>query len=254
MIPQIIRDNIAAKRRISIPNLGSFLLNGDEILFLEFVDNDDDQLRTLLMERGVDEFDSISRIDEFVATVNAAMIEGGEFIIEGVGALKRSDDGTISFVGCGTQREAIIDVDSLVEEVVNILENYDTTTERTPELDSTTPKEKIEEPSTPKSPKRSTIEALYGIEKEPTTEPNKTQNEENYTPPYTPPAPPRRGGGIDILLLISFIGIAFAICLIAYSFFIQWQIGELILPEAIDNVMLKIFGDGMSGIESVVVE
>lgn len=58
----------------------------------------------------------------------------------------------------------------------------------------------------------------------------------------------------DLLMIISVIAIIFAILVVIYSQFISWQIGELVLPQPIDDLMMKIFGDGLSGIENVEVE
>ncbi|MFR9647112.1 MAG: hypothetical protein SNJ20_08460 [Rikenellaceae bacterium] len=81
------------------------------------------------------------------------------------------------------------------------------------------------------------------------------EEEEYEEDEYEEEESPKREKNIpDLLMIISVIAIIFAILVVIYSQFVSWQIGELVLPQPIDDLMMKIFGDGLSGIENVEVE
>ncbi len=225
MVDKIIAKYISTNRRLTIPNLGTILLSDDGLLFVEFVDSDDDTLRSLLIESGVGEFDSISMIEAFVADAQSAMNDGGVFNIGGVGALKRNDEGAISFVE-----------ESLVEEEAPVVAE--------PVVSAPVVEPKVVEPQPTKKTKSEKIESLYGKEQVEQSAPDPQ--------PTQPTQPTTKSGGIDFLMLISFVAIIFALGLICYSIYIKWQIGDLVLPEAVDNILMKLFGGDMSSVDIVI--
>ncbi|MFI3304097.1 MAG: hypothetical protein SNF68_01245 [Rikenellaceae bacterium] len=218
MIAQIIREYISQNRRLTIPGLGTILSTGEgaEPLFVEFASSDDDLLRMLLIERGVVEIEAIAMIEDYVAQAHRTLDDGGVFEIEGLGELVRSEEGAILFASMAEY------VDMSGSEV-----------KESEELEMEYEEDEVEYEEE---------EAEY-------------EEEEYEEDEYEEEESPKREKNIpDLLMIISVIAIIFAILVVIYSQFVSWQIGELVLPQPIDDLMMKIFGDGLSGIENVEVE
>ncbi len=61
------------------------------------------------------------------------------------------------------------------------------------------------------------------------------------------PAKPRP----DIVLIVSIAAVAVAIIVVIYSLFVNWQMGNISLPEPLDSALMDLFGDGLQGVERV---
>lgn len=103
MIVEIIYNYLQTNKRLVVPNLGAFIVKqGAEgerkVLFSNLIKADDGVLRTLLIEKGVNELEAAGVIDRFVFEVNHRLDNGGVCALEGFGAFKRGVNGSMSFI------------------------------------------------------------------------------------------------------------------------------------------------------------
>lgn len=79
LITKIIADYLTTNRRITVGGLGSFLTKqgGGEIIFSEFVKDDDGVLRSLLIANGLKELEAMAIVDRFVFDLRYALTTEG---------------------------------------------------------------------------------------------------------------------------------------------------------------------------------
>lgn len=91
---------LESNKRLVVPQLGAFVVKASDgcVLFTELFRRDDGVLRGLLCAGGMSELEAAGAVDRFVFEVRHAVQEGGEFVMEGFGTLRRGPEGTIVFV------------------------------------------------------------------------------------------------------------------------------------------------------------
>lgn len=111
-IEQCIINYLASHRRVTVPGLGTFIVNSEgesnELLFSEFLKDDDGVLRGLLCADGASEIEAVGAIDRLIFEVrHATSTGGGSYILSGMGQLVRDELGSIIFVANEDLRVAV---------------------------------------------------------------------------------------------------------------------------------------------------
>lgn len=199
LVEDIIKDYMATHSRLTVVGLGTFLSRGDDhqLLFTEFVTEDDGVLFETLVKSGVCELEATAMIETFVETVHKRIDAGERYHIEGVGTLRRTPVG----VRFKYQRELPSEEEVEEEETAPVVESRKT------------------EDGEPKILGASSYQDFVAEEDT------------------------KKGRRIDMLMLFAIVITLFAVCLFAYSLVIKWQMGELSLPEGLDSIMVKLFGE-----------
>lgn len=206
IIEKIIVEYIESHRRITIPALGTIIHTGADspLLFVEFANDDDQTLRSLIAARcDISDIEAVGMLEEFVSQAHRALSSSGEYSIGGAILLVRGDDGVIS-------------IDNI--------------------------KSKLLPDNVVQAVRDSRIEAKMEIEArmEEVEECDEIEYDEQ-------PAKPRP----DIVLIVSIAAVAVAIIVVIYSLFVNWQMGNISLPEPLDSALMDLFGDGLQGVERV---
>lgn len=99
-VKEYIAAYLRTHKRLVIPQLGAFIVKtpGREVLFSELFKRDDGILRALLTDGGTGEIEAAGAIDRLVFDLRHAVQNGGEYVIDGLGAFKGGDNGALSFV------------------------------------------------------------------------------------------------------------------------------------------------------------
>lgn len=97
MIESIITDYLKSNRRLILPGLGAFLKKEDEsLVFVPFLNKDDGILNNLVRQNyGTSQTEAASIIDQYTATILAAIENQGSYLIIATGSLKKDPNGII---------------------------------------------------------------------------------------------------------------------------------------------------------------
>lgn len=97
-----LQELIQSQSRIIIPDFGAFIISRDDgqhILFNNFLTFNDGLLVSYICEKeGVNSDQALSKINNFINEIKDELAENKEYLIEGVGVFKKSDDGSIIFI------------------------------------------------------------------------------------------------------------------------------------------------------------
>ncbi len=230
-IVDIIFDYMKSHRRLTVPGLGSFLKRGEgeEIFFSEFAKGDDGVLWGEMVSRGVAEVVATAEIEAFVERVRESLDSSKPFFIVGVGALIRKEGGGVSL-----SRTLAMD--------------------NAPVRPEPKPQPPIEPKVEPKAeptqqPIQEPQDAGDVIEEEEEYDESERYDEIVYENERGEMSKPRKIRRIDPLAIFLIVSVIVAIGFFANGFLIGWRIGSIILPEKLDRVMVKVFGDGFDEVE-----
>ncbi len=228
-IERAICGYLQTHRRINIPALGAILRRGvsNTMIFSEFAKGDDGVLREELVRLGETEISAGVQIECFVERVMQAMDEGHEFEIDGIGRLKRDESGVIVL------RQSTADVVATQQFVEPI---------------------EVVKPQVSAPQESAPQEAATCVEEEEAFVEGEEYDEVVYEDENGVITPAKAKRRLDPFTIFLIVAVAVALSLFAGGFVMAWSVGSVTLPEPIDRVMLKVFGDGMDAVEEIDVE
>ncbi len=242
-ITTIIYEYMQHNRRLTIPELGSFLSRGEGqgVIFSEFAKGDDGALRCELVRRGATDLAAAAAIDDFVESTKARFEEGGSLFIAGVGVLRL--DAKCCVVLDGAECEVEVSAEQQVAIEVEVEPNLEIESGVEPENESEIELElESESEPEPKLTPKPKLDFRSYYEHEPKFEPEPKQQLQGEKT--------TKKRKIDPLMVFLVIAICVALGFFIQGFIIGWQIGEIRVPAQVDRVMIKIFGDGFDEVES----
>lgn len=203
-IEDIIKDYMASHTRLTVVGLGTFLSKGDggQLLFTEFVVEDDGVLFDALVVSGVGELLAAEMVETFVRDICERLDAGESCSLAGIGELQKTP------VGIRFTHQSVVE-----ERVVEVVE------------------ERVEEPTVVE---RATVEKKQEEKRE-------ISGAAKYQDFVAGGDEPKRRP-VDILMVAAVVIALFAVILFGYSLVIKWQVGELVLSDELDAIMMKLFG------------
>ncbi len=215
IITEIIDSYLQSHNRLIVGGLGTFLKkeSSEELFFSEFLKDDDGVLHSLLVERGMNEIEAAGVIDRFVFEVRYALNDGeGSFYIPNIGTLTKEMHGGVKLI---IERNSI---------------------EQPPTIEI---EEQTQEATTPQS---TTMEELFTIEPQTPQE----VDEEVFDPATRRSARTKieaeRGDTkLDLWLIIPIVVVLLALFVLGYGFIVEWQLGNIELPEWLDSILRGVF-------------
>ncbi len=228
LITQIIADYLKTNRRITVGGLGTFLKKqeGEEILFSEFIKDDDGVLHSLLIEGGFKELEAVAVVDRFIFDMKYALTTDGQlsYALPRLGYMSLLG-GVLSFEydpNCGAEAAATPSETEIVE------------VEPTPEIIQPTPQPITPQPTaTPESDRAAT------------SEPIRTANKDlfdsfaNYA---------GEGQNVDLKksfdkwwIIIPVIAVVFVLVAVFYWLRVEWMYDTMELPKFIDSIFNWLF-------------
>lgn len=227
MLTELISQYLETHRRLNIPGVGAFMVKGDphEVLFSELLKRDDGVLRTLLLDSGMRDIEAAAAVDRFVFELrHATELEGGEFVMEGFGVLRRVEGGKLHFEEYATpqltsqpviEKEQIEEVKPTQEESMSQQQTQEREVEESSERPKLTEQRIKELYASPKTfrERDSDIEDLtYSKRQKPLG---------GYT--YVQNGGKKRG--VDKMLLFGIIAALLALGVIAYGYYVGYMMG-----------------------------
>ncbi|HLW06594.1 MAG TPA: SPOR domain-containing protein [Marinilabiliaceae bacterium] len=104
-----LQELIQSQNRIIIPDFGAFIIsrdNGHHILFNNFLTfNDGLLVRYICEEEGLNSDQALERVGQFIEKVKSTLIKDGQFRIDKIGTLFRTEGGVISFESEEVEKE-----------------------------------------------------------------------------------------------------------------------------------------------------
>lgn len=99
MIVELISKYLESNKRLTVPNLGTFIVKevGRTVLFSNLIKGDDGTLRLLLQAEGLSELEAAGSIDRFVFEVNYRLENTDLCTLDGFGVLRNGVNGTVQF-------------------------------------------------------------------------------------------------------------------------------------------------------------
>lgn len=99
MTAETIVETLRTHRRLVVPNLGTFLMDGQggEVVFTELLRADDGVLREAVVRGGRSDVEAAGEIDRFVFELRDTLVREGRADIAGVGFFTLADDGALRF-------------------------------------------------------------------------------------------------------------------------------------------------------------
>lgn len=99
MIVELISKYLESNKRLTVPNLGTFIVKevGRTVLFSNLIKGDDGTLRSLLQAEGLSELEAAGSIDRFVFEVNYRLENTDLCTLDGFGVLRNGANGTVQF-------------------------------------------------------------------------------------------------------------------------------------------------------------
>lgn len=99
MIVELISKYLESNKRLTVPNLGTFIVKevGRTVLFSNLIKGDDGTLRSLLQAEGLSELEAAGSIDRFVFEVNYRLENTDLCTLDGFGVLRNGVNGTVQF-------------------------------------------------------------------------------------------------------------------------------------------------------------
>ncbi|MFR9650713.1 MAG: hypothetical protein SNG35_01645 [Rikenellaceae bacterium] len=141
IVEQCITNYLTANRRLTLPGLGTFIVKrvespdlspSHELLFSEFLRDDDGVLRRVLCDGGLSEIEAAGAIDRLLFEIRHATNQiGGEYLLEGLGRLFRDGSGVLLF----DANEDLVVVNEPVAEVTSVVEQSEPLPPVTPVVD-----------------------------------------------------------------------------------------------------------------------
>ncbi len=111
MIDKIISKYLEDNRRLVVPQLGAFLVKGEDhiVLFSELLTRDDGVLLHLLMAEGLSQLEAEGLISRLRFDVRYLLENGGQYDLPSLGTFSCTDKGTLHFEYHPSQQEIEIE-------------------------------------------------------------------------------------------------------------------------------------------------
>ncbi len=244
-IERIIADHLAHARRLTIPTLGTFIVRKaessntsqglfpeQELLFSEFLKEEDGVLRQLLIDSGANELTAAGAIDRFLFEVKHALApRDGAYVIEGVGTLRKSYDGSVGF-------EPLHGI-TLSMESVNRLE-----VDVEPQTAGEERKVETKEETIAASESVREIFEEVAQQEQQEVEERKLFNERDRkrSREVTQEGKKKRWMLFDFWVIMSILAGCFSLFVVVYGVVVQWRIGKIMLPESVERFLIDILG------------
>ncbi len=224
---ELISQYLKTHRRLNIPGVGAFMVKDShgDIIFSELLKRDDGVLRSLLEGRGMRDIEAAATVDRFVFELkHDTEVVGGEFVMDGLGVLRREDNGRLVFVAqiAEAQQEAAaqgeVQTDELQPQEPKPQEN----------ISKEQPIKPVSSSSRETSPSRYTperIKELYSSpkrfrEKDPALGDLTYSKSQKPLGGYTYIQNGAKRKGVDKVLLFGIIAAIIAIAVIAYGYYV----------------------------------
>ncbi len=206
-VEQSIASYLTSHRRITVPGLGTFIVKSEgeshELLFSEFLKDDDGVLRGELKSSGICEIEAAGAIDRLLFEVrHATEAQGGEYILKGLGRLYRDSSGVMLFEADG----------NLAMEVV----------EEQPEATVTNSVSQLFEQLNEQQSEREEQQTLFSEEDRKETKKVTQSGRKIYN---------------MLWITVPLIALAALVGFVGYVVIDQWRLGMMELPAAVESLL-----------------